>query len=75
MPSILLVEDGAVFGKSLARFLTKAGYDCTLKSRAEDGLRAMENTSPHAVLLDVRLPGMDGCKPCALSRSAMPICP
>lgn len=60
MPSILIVEDEAIFGKSLARFLTKAGYDCTLKSRAEDGLRAMEDMSHHAVLLDVRLPGMDG---------------
>ena len=60
MPSILIVEDEAVFGRSVARFLTKAGYDCTLKSRAEDGLRAIEDTSPHAVLLDVRLPGMDG---------------
>lgn len=60
MPSILIVEDEAVFGKSLARFLTKAGYDCTLKARAEDGLRVLEDVSPHAVLLDVRLPGMDG---------------
>ena len=60
MPAILIVEDEAVFGKSVARFLTKAGYDCVLKSRAEDGLRAMEDTSPHVVLLDVRLPGMDG---------------
>lgn len=60
MPSILIVEDEAVFGKSVARFLAKAGYDCVLKSRAEDGLRAMENMIPHAVLLDVRLPGMDG---------------
>ena len=60
MATILIVEDEAVFGKSLARFLTKAGYDCTLKSKAEDGLRALEEVSPHAVLLDVRLPGMDG---------------
>lgn len=60
MPSILIVEDEAVFGRSVARFLTKAGHDCVLKSRAEDGLRAIEDISPHVVLLDVRLPGMDG---------------
>ena len=30
MPSLLIVEDEIVFGKSLARFLIKAGYDCTL---------------------------------------------
>ena len=60
MAAILIVEDEAVFGKSLARFLSGAGYDCTLKSRAEDGLHVMEEVSPHAVLLDVRLPGMDG---------------
>ena len=60
MPSILIVEDEAVFGKSVACFLTKAGYDCVLKSRAEDGLRVLEDASPHVVLLDVRLPGMDG---------------
>ena len=60
MPAILIVEDEAVFGRSVARFLTKAGHDCILKSRAEDGLRAIEDISPHVVLLDVRLPGMDG---------------
>lgn len=60
MPSILIVEDEAVFGKSLARFLTRAGYDCTLRSRAEDGLAVLEECGPHAVLLDIRLPGMDG---------------
>ena len=60
MPSILIVEDEAVFGKSVARFLAKAGYDCVLKSRAEEGLRAVEDMNPHVVLLDVRLPGMDG---------------
>ena len=60
MPSILIVEDEAVFGRSVARFLTRAGHDCVLKSRAEDGLRAVEDISPHVVLLDVRLPGMDG---------------
>ena len=60
MPSILIVEDEAVFGKSLARFLARAGYDCTLRSRAEDGLTALEECGPHAVLLDIRLPGIDG---------------
>ena len=60
MASILIVEDEAVFGKSLARFLSGAGYDCILKSRAEDGLRIMKEASPQAVFLDVRLPGMDG---------------
>ena len=62
MATILIVEDEAVFGKSLVRFLTKAGHDCTLKSNAEDGLRALEDVGPDAVLLDVRLPGMDGLR-------------
>ena len=60
MAAILIVEDEAVFGKSLARFLSGAGYDCILKSRAEEGLRIMEEAGPQAVFLDVRLPGMDG---------------
>ena len=60
MASILIVEDEAVFGKSLARFLSGAGYDCILKSRAEEGLRIMKEASPQAVFLDVRLPGMGG---------------
>ena len=69
MAEILIVEDEAVFGKSLARFLSGAGYDCTLKSRAEDGLPVMQEGSPEAVLLDVRLPGMDGPLGCALEVS------
>ena len=60
MSAILIVEDEAVFGKSLARFLSGAGYDCILKPRAEEGLRVMEEARPQAVFMDVRLPGMDG---------------
>jgi two-component system C4-dicarboxylate transport response regulator DctD len=60
LPAILNVEDQAVSGKSLARFLPGAGYDCTLKSRAEEGLRTMQEVSLHVAHPDVRLPGTAG---------------
>ncbi len=60
MATILIIEDEVVLGKSIARYLTKAGLTCVVASTAEAGLKRFEEIAPELVLLDIRLHGMDG---------------
>ena len=60
-PSILIVDDHAVFRARARRLLEAAGYDVV--GEAEDAAGAMTETrrlSPDVVLLDVQLPDADG---------------
>jgi signal transduction histidine kinase len=57
---VLIVDDNIDTAQGLARLLTRAGHETSL---AHDGLQALEQAreqSPHAVVLDIGLPGMDG---------------
>ncbi|MGD8717896.1 MAG: sigma-54 dependent transcriptional regulator [Candidatus Zixiibacteriota bacterium] len=58
--SVLIVEDEAVLRRSLAKFMTKAGYDVLEAEDGETGVRICEERAVDAVLLDLKLPGMDG---------------
>ncbi|ETX03068.1 MAG: hypothetical protein ETSY1_01390 [Candidatus Entotheonella factor] len=60
MATILIIEDEVVLGKSIARYLTKAGLTCVVATTAEAGLKRFEEITPDLVLLDIRLHGMDG---------------
>ncbi len=60
MATILIIEDEVVLGKSIARYLTKAGLTCVVATTAEAGLKRLEEIDPDLVLLDIRLRGMDG---------------
>jgi DNA-binding response OmpR family regulator len=57
---VLLVEDDALFRRSLAFNLEQAGYRTTTAANAEDALALSRRDSPDLVLLDIGLPGMDG---------------
>lgn len=57
---ILVVDDDETIRRSAAHLLRKAGYEVTL---AEDGLEALgaiQESSPHIVLLDLRMPKLSG---------------
>ena len=61
---VLLVEDEAGTRTALREFLERAGF---LAAEAADGLAGLaqaESWHPHAILLDVRLPGLDGYEVC-----------
>lgn len=57
---VLLVEDDALFRRSLAFSLEQAGYRTTTAANAEDALALSRRDAPDLVLLDIGLPGMDG---------------
>jgi len=57
---ILLVEDDAFLASIYAQKLEVEGYDVSLATNGEDGLKLAAKESPALVLLDLVLPQMDG---------------
>ncbi len=60
MRSILIVEDDPLVRKTLASQLAKKGFEVTVAETGEDGVRMYAESATDIVLLDVRLPDIDG---------------
>lgn len=57
---ILVVEDNSLNAKLIFDVLTAKGYQVIESITAEDGLLLAEEHQPDLILMDIRLPGMDG---------------
>ncbi|HPN15280.1 MAG TPA: response regulator [bacterium] len=57
---VLLIEDDAFLAKIYAQKLEDEGFDVSLASNGEDGLKLALREPPACVLLDILLPGADG---------------
>ena len=57
---ILVVDDDPEVLNLLSDFLTKKGYKISLASNGEESLSKVKSEKPHMVLLDIKMPGMDG---------------
>ena len=57
---ILIVDDEKLLRRSLKMALADEGFTVETEGTGEAALAAMEGVQPHLVLLDLRLPGMDG---------------
>jgi solute carrier family 13 (sodium-dependent dicarboxylate transporter), member 2/3/5 len=60
LPRILLVDDEDRFRLPLARQLENRGYQVFEVSRGDDAIRAVRHERPEVVVLDQKMPGMDG---------------
>ena len=60
MSRILIVDDEASICWALREFLGDLGHDVSIAASAEEGLDIAARGGIDAVVLDVRLPGMDG---------------
>ena len=58
--TILLVDDEPVFTRNLARLLEVRGYRVTIANDGPNALRAFGEGKFDVVVLDLRMPGMDG---------------
>lgn len=61
---ILLIEDERKVASFVARALREKAYAVDIAESGEKGLEMATNTPYDAILLDVRLPGMDGISVC-----------
>ncbi|MGD0265522.1 MAG: response regulator [Candidatus Methylomirabilota bacterium] len=60
MPRVLVVDDEPDFIELLREFLTAKGYEVIAASNGEEALRKVKEDRPHLILLDVRMPKMNG---------------
>ncbi|MBM40351.1 MAG: Fis family transcriptional regulator [Acidobacteria bacterium] len=57
---ILVVDDDEGVRESIAMTLEYEGYECVFARSGQEGLDKIESESPDLVLLDIKMPGMDG---------------
>jgi len=60
MKTVLIIEDDSLVGRTLTSHLAKQGYEVHLAATGEDGLAGQAEFQPDLVLLDIRLPDMNG---------------
>ena len=66
---ILVIEDDLDIGRLLEMHLRDAGYVVDLAERGDDGLKQVTTKTYGLVVLDLRLPGIDGLEICRQVRS------
>jgi PleD family two-component response regulator len=59
-PKILIVEDDLDVADMLNAYFRVQGYDAHAVNWGEDGFRAAQTTDPDLIILDIRLPDIDG---------------
>jgi Amt family ammonium transporter len=57
---ILVVEDNPVVNSLVSRLLRDEGYEVAQAHDGEEGLRLASLLIPRAIIMDIRLPRMDG---------------
>jgi DNA-binding response OmpR family regulator len=60
LPAILIIEDDLDVAEMLNAYFRIQGYDVLTVNWGEDGLHAAETSRPDLIILDIRLPDIDG---------------
>ena len=60
MSTILIIDDDDQLRKSFEKLLTEEGYTAKSAASGEAGLKSIQEELPDLVVLDMRLPGMNG---------------
>jgi two-component system sensor histidine kinase/response regulator len=68
-PTILVVDDNAENRALAQATLEDEGYVVILANNGEEAIAAVQREQPDCLLLDVRMPGMDGLTACARIRA------
>lgn len=73
MPAILLVDDEPVIIESLTYSLRREGFEVYTATEGNQALEMFQTVQPDLVILDIRLPGMDGLEVCRRLRVYSPV--
>ncbi|MBN1382249.1 MAG: sigma-54-dependent Fis family transcriptional regulator [Deltaproteobacteria bacterium] len=60
MPKILVIDDDKSIRETLDLYLTEEGYEISTAQNGTEGLNRFVEFEPDAVILDIRLPDIDG---------------
>jgi two-component system response regulator MprA len=66
---ILVVDDQEPIREVLSSFFQKEGYEVIVAPDGLEAIRLVETKRPHLVILDVRMPALDGVETCWRLRS------
>ena len=66
---ILVVDDERSVRDLLHSFLKATGYQAILASNGEEAIELAKSERPNAILLDVKMPGIDGVETCRRLRT------
>ena len=72
MADILVVDDDQSVASAFENFLAYEGHVCRLASNAADAMRMIRERRPALVMMDIRMPGVDGLSALKEIRSAFP---
>ena len=67
---VVVIEDETVIADVMRRYLSAAGFGVRICGTGQDGLAAVRQDRPAAVVLDIGLPDMDGLDLCRQLRAA-----
>jgi DNA-binding response OmpR family regulator len=59
-PRLLIVDDDDATTRTFARILTLEGFEVRTAATAESGLKEIDTSHPDAVILDLRMPYING---------------
>jgi DNA-binding response OmpR family regulator len=66
---VMAVDDELQMRDLLNLFLTRNGYEVILASNGEDAIELAEKENPQIILLDIKMPGIDGIEVCRRLRA------
>ncbi len=69
---VLVIDDEGTVRRSCERILAEEGIEVRCASRGEEGLRVLDDAGLEAVILDMKMPGLDGLSVLRTIRDARP---
>ena len=70
---VLIVDDAPDTLEIIQKLLYYEGYDISIASSGEEGVKKVEQEKPEVVLMDINLPGIDGTEALRRIRMINPI--
>jgi len=59
-PRVLVIDDDRAIREAVADALDREGYEIQLSSTGDEALKMISDSTPNVIILDLRMPGMDG---------------
>jgi heterodisulfide reductase subunit A2 len=70
--SILIVDDEAIVRESIRDWLQEEGYQVEVAENGEEALTLVDRRDYHVIIVDLRLPGMNGLEVLKLVKAKRP---
>jgi len=71
-PTIVAIDDEAEFIDMIKNYFEPRGYDISVAVRGTKGIELVKEKKPSVVLMDLKMPGIDGDEVLALLKSISP---